>query len=478
MLSREALEAALPLAQRLDASGIALRAMDQTPLGELAKNTRSDSKFNLESTAGEFTPDLLNIEYIANARDDVMGLCPHDVCMDNVAEVGIKAVRAHLNIARNLVAPAVAELYEAVTQAVNQLPVSNLLNFEVKIFDLPAPYRLPQLDGMVRRWEGELIDQLPLNIKCPSLSVEEIRELMATGAGGMDEAVSEWLATKGDGFLMQVWEDLFQVRGARFKVLSDALNNPNVGADYALVGFFVSRKLAEDPIEGIEMPLAQFERAIAIFRNQCAAKICRVLGEWEATAKRGQLVKASGDTWIEVYGHVYKAFIEAGGENEVLFGNLLEKPIRGNVESIAAAATELKLAWRRYEQINQVTVRDQRYNATKAILAREFARQIDAVKEDVEGPDVTAGTRAIVMQRFKDEMSRVKAADFESLYRLCLRLVCRARFYQTDAEDFLLKLEALKAQQPNLDMREAALIATIEYVSEWVASMFKFDALA
>ena len=54
-------------------------------------------------------------------------------------------------------------------------------------------------------------------------------------------------------------------------------------------------------------------------------------------------------------------------------------------------------------------------------------------------------------------------------------VVCKTFFANTDANQFLVDMENAARVNPNIDPREASLIATLKYICRWVAGQVQFN---
>ena len=64
-------------------------------------------------------------------------------------------------------------------------------------------------------------------------------------------------------------------------------------------------------------------------------------------------------------------------------------------------------------------------------------------------------------------------SDFDDLSMLALRLICRSRFWNSDAEQILEGIARAKKSHPSIDTREAANISVRQYVARWIATMIR-----
>lgn len=471
MLTVKALQNAVPLTEVLDRNRLSATPIPGTPLEALVRATRSDSKFNVK-TGDDYFPDIQNIEYIANAKDPVTNMSPHDVAMDEIVAVASRAVQGHISFARTVVAPAVAELVEKTAAYMRDLVPSKLLGMEVIVWSPPAPLVNNAFESLVKKFEETPFDVPKLAMRLPTITVAEILELMKVGSKGIDTDIELWAANKGESFFINLWEEIFQIKQAPLNQSTNITFKDHVlDTDKALAIFLISRKLDGNPLANTEMTASAFDALIIEFRNQSGAALCRYLEELDGVVKNKVLVRASvGENTAIVNESVYKDWIEAGGENEILFGNMLSKNPLITVDQINAAATELKAAWTRHSILISTLESNKRFSRTKETLASCFEKQLRDVPE---GETFTLANRENVLKLFNEELSKVRESDMSDMYNLCLQLVCRSRFSNTDSEMILAGIEKVARDNPTVDVREAAAISVINYICYWISSQIK-----
>lgn len=474
MLSLQALESALPLAERFDQRGLLVLPRADTPLEMLVNRTRSPETVTSSHDGVSIKVDLNVLAASAAIKDPVFGDSDHDNIFDQIAEVCIPAVQGHVKFAKEVVAPAIDDLVTRTTDILSQHTPSQLLGMEVRIDELPAPLMNASFDTMVRKFEETPLDSPSLSFNLPDQTGAEIVELMKTGSASLDADIEQFAATLGDGCLIDIWAKAFQQRQAdvmdsRTLRFADLLSAPDCGVDNALVIFLLARKLQDNPLDGISMSLSTYETLMADFRDQAAAFLCRELNAYEQAEKAGALVISMTSNEVVVNPRLYKEWIDNGGENEVLFGNLLQSNPYVMLEDIEANAASLKRAWTNHAALTATVESNRRFSRTKEALASVFRRQLRELSDD-DASQIDVGA---VTARFDELLDDVVESDMECLYTLGLKLVCRSRFSQTEAERILGGIDRVKKKNPSLEIREAATISVIEYVAWWVGTQLQ-----
>lgn len=471
MLTREAVASAYALTEKLDSAGLTLRPVENTPLFALVQASRQPGELLIDTSPG-YNPNFEDIDYMANTPVEALGVSVHDMTMDEIAPVVIDAVRGHMVFARTVVAPAVEALAEAVRQSIADQSASSLLGMEVIIDEMPALVTNPLLLTAVGHFSETPFDLPSLGMRLPNQTAAEIREIMSAGTGRLDKDIDEWLAIKGDGWLLNLWRRAFTGEGDASDggdSFAALLKDSREGLDNAMAIFLIARKLYDAaPLEGTQMSLKAYENLMVEFRNQAGRHLAVAIEIYQTDVKNGVLVKSNTERTITVHSEVYREWIAAGGTNEVLYGNLLVKPVLGSVASINERAGKLLEAWNSHAGMVASAEANRRFERTKQFLAVHFQKQI---QEDTDETNV--GNAESAYQRFLDLLDGIREKEMECLYSLCLRLICEARFPMTAAFEILDNVETAKRNNPGLDIREAAMIGNAKYIARWVATQFK-----
>jgi hypothetical protein len=475
MLNRQTLLAALPLTERLDAVKMALHPVAGSPLDAMVNATRSDEGL-FDAAQGNVEVFVSHIETMANKTQVAYGTSHHCATLDQIAAMAIAATTKHLQFAKMVVAPTINDLYTRVKGSLAEVNASSLLGMEVEVLREPAPLENPQLQSAVRKFDGMTIEDLPLSLHLPDQNAQELQALAMTGSAALDAAIAEWLSMKGDSFLFSIWEGVFQQKPLQNpKSFLQLITDRQAGVDNSLAIYLFARKLTDGkPPEGTQMSLGVFKQRIVDFRNQAGASLSRALDKIDRAMKNGVMVREVINGKTVVYEPLYRKFIEAGGTNEMLFANSMAGSYAVALPDLIAGKNNLAERWAMHAALVKTAESNQRFNKTKSFIELHFNSQLaeiagteEATQHNIEG----------VRRLFEGVMAGVRDSDMENLYALCLKVVCRARFYRSDAELILTGIEAAKRENPQLSVREAATISSISYVAAWGARMMKLVSI-
>jgi hypothetical protein len=473
MLNQNTLMSALALAERLEGQRQALYPVSGSPLAALVTATRSDPAL-LDASGGNNEVFVAKVAMMANKVQEVFGgVSHHNATMDEVAGNVITHVRNHLNFAKTVVVPVVNDLYTRVKASLAEIDASALLGMEVDVMCEPAPLENPQFQASIRKFEDMHIEDLPLTLNLPDQSDDELRELVSTGSAQIDASIAEWLS-KDDMLLRYIWTHVFQQKPVEQpKSFLGLITDRQYGVQNALAIFLFARKLTDSkPLPGTQMGLNSYKQQIVDFRNQAAGQLSRALDKIERSIKNGILVRdVIGGTKTVVYDPLYRKFLESGGTNEMLFANALRgKSFLVSLSDLTNEKQALGEKWALHAGLVKTAEANKRFNKTKDFIELHFNSQLQELAANEDGLENNLAT---VRRLFENVLAGIRSTDVDDLWTLCLKVVCRARFWKTDAEQILLGMEQAKRENPSLSVREAATISTINYVADWVAGMMR-----
>lgn len=471
MLRTEAIDSGLALTERFDARDIYLEALPGSPLARLMSASRVEPAAAMMGTRDVgYSVNTSYIQANADLRDSITHSCLHDDSQDEIVRQFVQGARSHLMTVRTLVIPAADELTKGVKARIAAMPGSALLGMEVVVQSICPLLKNPALISMADKFKNVALDSPTLNMRLPDMSVEEIIELMKTGTKSLDDEVSVWVKMLPEGCVERVFTGLFQVRDRVYDDFQQAMQDREYGADHAVIAFLIARKLVEKAVPGIQMSADQLRTLAAEYREQAAKRISIAVDIASRDAANGMLVKSTGYNKVTVNEDVYRQWVATGGKNEALLGMLLSDRAMYTVNDINQASDKLVKGWEQYLSLQMTAESNTRYRAIIAAIRSEFKELLGVQRLTQSGPDLNAYNREKVLSLFEEEIKKVRGPDLDNLSLVCMRLICRTRFPDTDAEDFLTKMVELQSTNPSLAPTEIATLAAIDYIAGCVAS--------
>ncbi|MDD2879804.1 MAG: hypothetical protein PHQ58_05160 [Rhodoferax sp.] len=471
MIPQSNAKSAIAVAQEFDRRGLIMVPVAGTPLAKLVDLTHTLAP--AVGTSSEYIPDAGYIEasstgYLSNVASS------HTQEMEALSAQIADAVSQHLNFAKNVVRPVVEELVTEVQADINALTIHPEYSLDVVCVDLPEPLVLSSFEEMVEEFKE--VNYTPINnyISLVAKTPEEILQTMVTGIDEIDEAVTAWATRRGDAFFQNVWNTVFthEPTQERFEVL---VSNNDTGIDAAITVFLLCKRLYDNPPEGTLLPLVKYNEQIAELRDQAALRIQHGYGDYARSKSLGLIIRNVTKNELFVNGEVYRKWIENGGKNAVLFGSILSERPAKFIADLDAKAAEFVQIWEQHNHMLSVTVRNKRFVNYKTILLERTEQVIGNNLKECFGP--VANNRALTIQleevgqgiaRLKCYLDTLKESDFDNLWMVCTQAVCEAGFFYTSADKILFGIEKACRENANIEVREAALLSLVEYVTDYV----------
>jgi hypothetical protein len=471
MLSLQALNSAAALATSLDNRNLIVRPIAGTNLYKLCE-VSSTNDDHVWGDPGQRKIMIENVVSDTNRQDLVTGMCQHDVEMGELVEVVSDAITKHLSYARTVVAPAIDDLVQRTGSSIEQVMRSDMNQLEVVVWRMPAPMYNDSLVDSFRRATDVKPQELRAGAHLPTDATEtQIVEWMKSGVVSLDESIDQYVSTLEAGELSNIFRQLFTVK-SDYADLWKMFNDVESGVDTALVGFLISRKLWDNPPEGTETSLQMYEDEMVTIRNQCAVRLGYELDRVDRDEKHGILIRSFTRTSVEVNDSVYRKWLKDGGDHSVLFGNVMSYRPALTAEEISKNADKCKQAWESYCMVQKTTEANKKFSMAKQIIAVEFAAMVQSADETV----LPIQDREIARKRFDAALQITKECEVQDLYSWSMRLMCDSWFYKTDAFQILDGINRVKAHSPEVDVKEAAAVAALEYIAYWVSTQFTVDS--
>jgi hypothetical protein len=475
MLVEKSFEQAMPLVQILDAKEFCVAPIPNTPLAALvsASNAISTAVNSLTEDYGTVEPTLL-----AAGTDNET----HNKLFDETIAFISKAVLQHVSNAKNIVAPVVMGIANKII-ARSQEELLSVKTYAIVPVFLPAPMLNEGFKDSIDKAQGGVYADPQRFLKLKStLSEESVLQVMLTGSNEYDEKIKEWYNTKGFGFFAKVWEGLFQdpdLNNAKESLsMIKLFEDKDDGVDAALTVYLLARNLFENIPENTGLTLVEYKRTVSEYKDAAAIRLSRAYSTFETQEKAGILVLSyeANSKEIKVNGGTYSAYIKNGGKNETILGAVVNGPstVPYNVNVVKDNQQQYLDAWDRYTAFTAAESRNRAIVVFKDICLSVFLSDLTNLTT-FEQEFVAANPGHIdKCQEIAREVIDTLTTDHIAVpYDVALSMVCKARFYYTDAEKILSTINSVSKENKEIDVREAALIATTEYLIDYITDQMK-----
>lgn len=454
MLDTRAAQTAIDLTLETSSKGIMLAAIPDTPLALLCRQTPLELTDRTADTLSAAAEEMVNL-----TRGE-----EHASVLTSVVSMAAESVRRTLDLARNTTMPHIRRVIGLFDEYVSTEAQARSPYNVLPVY-LPDVFKTDTAERLLSGYGSILPQSVDGNPFFGKFSPDEIRELVrVTNDGEFNELIDELLMADNGKVLAEV--------GA---ALEGLLNVKRISPDAALPLLIVLKNI-ETPKEGVSNNLSKYNADREIFAANvgkiAATQVARVTQSTQTSA----LYPVTGDdvaTNIRVNGEAYAKLLARGLSVEAVIGNeLLGRKYRGELMVTEEALKEMVGAYNRDKSI-----RMQAHEVRKAQVIRkgvlESLRSDHAyVTGDGNGMQVAgddAGRSWIRLREFVDALYASPAQGAEPAV-IIAATICNVWYGHTDAGRVIAAMMSVEKSNPSLEPREVATLATLRYISDWVAS--------
>ncbi len=441
MLNRIAIEAALPVAQRLAERNLRVLPAEGSPLLSL---TMAVNNAMVENALGENADVAAVLQERSN--NDLHRLAKADII--KLASLSIS--RLH-DMTRNVILPHIKEVVPKVMAYVSARRVEASLPYTVSMREIPAVYTNPVLKQLYERYPTASQLDAPARNLCPA-DLARIKDLCKSGMSGFDEELDVVLSLGNDEGYAEVQQ-----------VLSGRKGVQAINVDFLPGVLVAAQAIYGEPEPGVNLTLVEYNDLINRLLGKTAQLIRGAQMRYEAADKAGTLYASGRESLTEVVvmGRVYREMLNQGLTPEALIGNEMAGR-RFSQGQLIENKTALEQIYNR-----EMNLRGLKVQAEMTGIVRDGVRQVvnaEIVEKDL-GEDMAAATRKLV-----ELCGKIHEKCVDDLNQLITEIICEVFYPQTDALTFINLMNRVGAQMgADADPREVALMATVKYISHWQA---------
>jgi hypothetical protein len=462
--------AAVPVAAQLAATGRALVATPSTMLSDLVSKSALDPQALAVITTTEDV--VLNYATMVSvATDDAAGQpSMHTLAMGAYVDDIAKAVGSHISYARNTVKPLVVELAERIAAVAQRLKTTEVsTGVDLVIEKLPEVLKDESfLDGLNYYKDRTPVE--PTRLEMAPKTNEEIRELMLTGHQRTDEMIAAWMSEHDPNFARKIWAAYFGIdRDMMYDTFENLTQFGKI--DYVLGVYLVARKIF-DNVQESDLPLASYKERCLQIRDWAGSQLTILLKGVQLLIANKMLVVAmyQNERKIHVNGELYAGWLASGGKPEVIMGMLANGNRISNIDLINEKTDELERAWNTYMVLRATENANRFYADYRVGIISEFTSQMGAQDESEKALNESNSQRVDnAIKAAAAWIDAQKNADLDDNFCVALHLVGCVRFCHTSAFQILNDINEACKVNPNVDVREAATLAVINYLGDWLA---------
>lgn len=472
MLTNSTVSYMYDLADQLNKAGVGIVAVPFTPIGNLvtaATPAMCDySKKEIQKTQGRITEAISGV-----TRSDTE-FSAHTAAANSLSDQLAENVKRHISVARSVVKPAVISYADAVGTRFQSFQASDpISSFTLEKVYIPEPLLTESLLDDLKIHRGNRITDFPESLRAGPRTTEELTALLFTGLSSVDEEIRTWLSSTDMSVIQLTWDAMFSGLAdsqGLYKLKSgDRLSS-------ALAAYLFSRKLTNAPVTVEGMTVAGYNTRVTAIEYYAGALVCEQLTELNQAARTERLILSSSAYGknVVVYGPVFDKYMEEGGSTEVLFGMLCGGLPGNSLTGVKAVSEKAMTEWNRFITLSNYQNKRDRHELLRTIYASEFVNQLNEPDEfEKEYLSKNPNHADTSVKRTRDYLKELTEEQLEDIGTVALIVIAKYRFGYTNAYQILSDIVHALNANPNLDPREAATIAAINYITDYACAQLQ-----
>lgn len=477
MIQSQSYAAATPFAAELASRGLKVIAVPGTVLSELVRLS---------------VPPLVDPKLTTDADLNTIGSAMQSITegtLENPTEYSrtlgayvndiAKVVSQHVNYAKNVVRPTVTQFAENLQQYLaNAAPKDPSEQFCIKNLRLPAVLKDESFLDTLSYYKDKSVLTPDLSFSFEPKTNEELAQMILVGSDRIDQQITEWASHLDPNYLVNTWNAFFTKQSIP---LGQGLpmNYGDVGAlnaferaDQMLAILLLARRVTNE-VQSEAIPLNVYKNTAIQYTDYAGAGLVEALRRIELAISSKQLIVSvdSRAKCAKVNGELYGAWLDEGGSPETIMGLIVSGNQPSSMELINKNVEQYKSEWNSYCLFYRTSENNKAFDYAKSFIMMQFSdmlKEQDPVESEyfLKNPEAAAN----ILRMAQAEVDNLKTPDLKDPYAVALCLVAKCRFYYTAAFQILTDIHEAGKVNPNVDVREAALLAVINYVADFMAS--------
>lgn len=420
----------------------------------------------------------------AATQDSVDGPSEHTNLIGSYIDGLVPMVTHHINFIQTQVAPKVHDFETKLDETLTRLEaLSPMSDFNIIQISSVVALRNEEFLAMVQRYADPDINIPSALSDLPAMSTEELLKIMSVSSGEVDQDLKAYLASKGDGWLQDIWHYYFARKNTTptGSIAGNLFRDNFAGLAYmpaydrqavALTVFLLSRGMMDDPIEGAGMALNEWRSTMDAISRWSAHHASSATRQLQANEQGETIVISTADNGktIVVNSEAYAKYLDKGGELTDIIGAVLHnKGINYSIQGMQENGDKYKQVWDNYCAVSRSYMDSKAATMLRAEAVSLFDRLCVTCNEDEQEYMTTCGVSFESMRgQVKVVLDALPLKKLKETRDLALCLVAGIRFAHTPAKQFL--TDMIEAQDAGCEKpQEAAAVAALGYIADFLS---------
>lgn len=495
MLGRS-FQTALPFAEDLANKSIVLSANSATLLGELVSLS---SPVEFETRVGQTVAGAEgqkdHYRFAAEINSSGAGDGRWAASFDHSVETLSGFLNQQVSYIRNTVVPRVMEFAGEALQYIQDLGNKDAAS-ELAIVRMEVPELVsdPSFLSLLERFRNRpVVKPRNTGLNLPfTAAPENFLQIAGLANSRLDGLTAAWSSATSIPYLQSVWYSFFASGSTPRStsqtpfLSSDDLTSQdlevrlNASLAYFLITNYYLAHLPDVQIGTSAASLeAQLNEHLVYSGSLLSSTLDRIL-----TNNKANILVTNVDAFhkkITVSADVYDRWLETGGKPEIILGILVGSARFYSVQEIDQNAKQLESAWTQYTRVYLESIEHSKATSLRGFYLGLLAKYLtDEFKEDLEKQFLlgTPKHRDTVLRDAEQYLLTLKKAELSDVQKVARNLIAGLKYSFTHARRFIEQMDEIGLMVENVDPAEAALLATLDYVVDYLRGQISPRRLA
>lgn len=394
-----------------------------------------------------------------------------------------KLAATHIAHDHSVVAPMVNEFATKLSDFLSSLKAVN----PTTLFDIVRYSKPIILDNSV--FTNELKDNCSESIvptgyfNLPAKTEEEVVEYLKFPQAHLNNDIAEWWVST-NGFAYRLYQNIFGsgTPSGTTPLAIDTLNNLPIHQriDAGILLTLMVAKISSDIPKDLKMGLKEFQTLVEDYKDYASCIVTKASSMYDQAVANSYRIISSASikpygigAEIVVFGESYDKWLSEGGKPEVLLGCVVaEKGAIMHKEAISAGSQRYLDTWNTFETIENSRFKSNKDSVIKGKIEQlglETIAQVCASEEHsfYKSEGYSNGAKA----RLAKCLSGIDVAGTVKVYDIAIDIVAGCAYFNTNSHQTLKIIHDLGEQNPNMNPKDAATIAAISYICDFVTTL-------
>lgn len=460
------IQTAIPYAQELEQARIALGLPNSSHLAMMVSNSLFSNP-DAEVPVSQFVQTVENVTIVEG------GVTEHERVSEQLVNELAPLVQNHVSLSRQIGSLS-KDFAETVQKYVNATPSEdptgnfNIVKDELgDLFDESSVLSDLENASTPKSFIGSMIASGPRDF-------ETLLGYVTTGRAKIDQAIQSTVAQHDKNFLENIWYGLFNSGMGQNSPY--ALNNLGLipsGERLAVtyLGYLMAQRLYSEVSDDAVGALNVYQRNCADLRDHLLSLAAVALRERHNQIKNKVVVLSFNPATrtVVVNGPIYREWLEQGGSPDTVLGCLLSDASSYTADQLNNKQTTYNNQWTSYCAFHNAEYDVRRVRFLRSIYMIALTESMTDIQPYEEAyRKENPGFAEFVLSEAQKMLDRSSLDSLCDIEMTTLNLIAGIRFSYTPAKMILESIDRTMKSTPNVDVREAALVAACGYIAQYL----------